>query len=274
MGNASTQPETLTNTGGSNLTISQASAGAAGFSTTGLNVPLTLTPEQSVSFSVTYTPQSAGTTSGSLTVVSDASNPNVTVSLSGTGTANGQLSVTPTSHNFGNVVVGTTLSTTATLTAAGSSVVVSGASMSTSEFSLSGLSFPFTLAAGQSTSFSIIFTPQASGTATATASFASNATNSPAVATLTGTGSAPPQHQVDLSWDPSNSGGVVGYNVYRGANTGGPYSKINPVLAASTAYTDNSVTAGQSYYYVTTAVDTSGLESSYSNEVPATVPTP
>lgn len=274
VGNVSTQFETLTNTGGSNLTISQASLSAAGFSTTGLNLPLTLTPEQSVSFSVTYTPLSASSTTGSLSIVSDSSNPNVGVSLSGTGTASGQLSVTPTSDNFGNVVVGTAQSTMATLTAAGSSVIVSGASVSTSEFSLSGLSFPFTLAAGQSTSFSITFTPQASGTATATASFASNAANSPAVAALTGTGSAPPQHQVDLSWNPSNSGGVVGYNVYRGAKTGGPYSKINPVLDASNAYSDSSVTAGQSYYYVTTAVDTSGMESSYSNEVPATVPTP
>jgi len=274
VGNASTQPETLTNTGGSNLTISQATTSGSGFSTTGLSLPLILTPEQSVSFNVIYTPPSAGSVTGSLSIVSNASNSNVTVSLSGTGTASGQLSVTPTSHNFGNVVVGASQSTTASLTATGSSVIVSGASMSTSEFSLSGLSFPFTLAAGQSTSFSITFTPQASGTATATASFNSNAANSPAIASLTGTGSAPPQHQVDLSWNPSNSQGITGYNVYRGSKTGGPYSKINPVLNASTAYTDNSVTAGQSYYYVTTAVDTAGVESAYSNEVPATVPTP
>jgi hypothetical protein len=274
VGNASTQPETLTNTGGSNLTISQASASSAGFSITGLTLPLTLTPEQSVSFSVIYTPQSAGTATGSLSIISNASNSNVTVSLSGTGTASGQLSVTPTSHNFGTVVVGTSLSTTASLTASGSSVTVSGASVSTSEFSLSGLTFPFTLAAGQSTSFSITFTPQASGAATSTASFISNAANSPAVASLSGTGSAPPQHQVDLSWNPSNSQGISGYNVYRGSKTGGPYSKVNPVLDAVTGYTDSSVTAGQSYYYVTTAVDTAGVESSYSNEVPAAVPTP
>ncbi len=274
VGNASTQPETLTNTGGSNLTISQASASGAGFSTTGLTLPLTLTPEQSVSFSVIYTPQSAGSATGSLSIISNASNSNVTISLSGTGTASGQLSVTPSSHNFGSVVVGTSLSTTASLTASGSSVTVSGASVSTSEFSLSGLTFPFTLAAGQSTSFSMTFTPQASGAATASASFISNATNSPAVASLSGTGSAPPQHQVDLSWNPSNSQGIIGYNVYRGSKTGGPYSKLNPVLDAVTGYTDSSVTAGQSYYYVTTAVDTAGVESSYSNEVPAAVPTP
>jgi fibronectin type 3 domain-containing protein len=79
---------------------------------------------------------------------------------------------------------------------------------------------------------------------------------------------------VDLSWNASTSPGITGYNVYRGAKTGGPYSKINSILNAGTAYTDNAITAGQSYYYVTSAVDTAGMESSYSNEVPATIPTP
>jgi fibronectin type 3 domain-containing protein len=79
---------------------------------------------------------------------------------------------------------------------------------------------------------------------------------------------------VDLSWDASSSTGITGYNLYRGSKTGGPYSKINSVLDAATAYTDNSVTAGLTYYYVTTALDTAGMESSYSNEVPATIPTP
>jgi hypothetical protein len=274
VGKVSSQPETLTNTGGSNLTISQANASGSGLSITGLNLPLTLTPEQSVSFSVIYTPASAGSSSGSLSVVSNASNANLTVSLSGTGTSSGQLAITPTSHSFGTVVVGTNQSTSATLSATGSSVTVSGASITTSEFSIGGLTFPLTLAAGQSASFSITFTPQASGAATAIASFTSNASNSPAAASLTGTGSVPPSHQVDLSWNASTSPGITGYNVYRGTTTGGPYSKINSILNAGTAYTDNAISAGQSYYYVTSAVDTSGLESSYSNEVPATIPTP
>jgi fibronectin type 3 domain-containing protein len=77
-----------------------------------------------------------------------------------------------------------------------------------------------------------------------------------------------------LSWDASSSSGITGYNVYRGSVSSGPYTKINSVLDATTAYTDSSVTAGLTYYYVTTAVDTAGLESSYSNVVPATIPTP
>jgi hypothetical protein len=88
-----------------------------------------------------------------------------------------------------------------------------------------------------------------------------------------GTGLAPPQHQVSLSWNASGSG-VIGYNVYRGTQSGGPYNKINPTLDANTAFADLAVSAGQTYYYVTTAVNGSGLESGYSNEVQAPVPTP
>jgi len=67
---------------------------------------------------------------------------------------------------------------------------------------------------------------------------------------------------------------VNGYNVYRSGKSGGPYTKINSPLDLSTIYTDTTVLAGQTYYYVTTAVDSDGTESTYSNEVPAAIPTP
>jgi fibronectin type 3 domain-containing protein len=66
----------------------------------------------------------------------------------------------------------------------------------------------------------------------------------------------------------------VGYNIYRGAVSGGPYSMINTSLDASTAFTDNNVTAGQTYHYVVTAVDASSNESGYSNQTTAVIPTP
>jgi len=67
---------------------------------------------------------------------------------------------------------------------------------------------------------------------------------------------------------------VVGYNIYRSGTSDGPYAKINSALNATTAYTDNTVQAGVTYYYVTTAVDASGVESVYSNQAPAVVPSP
>jgi hypothetical protein len=90
-------------------------------------------------------------------------------------------------------------------------------------------------------------------------------------ATGQSSGLAPPHHQVSLSWDASPS--VNGYNIYRSTQLGGPFTKINPVMDVNTNFADLSIAAGQTYYYVITAVR-SGLESGYSNEVQASVPSP
>ena len=98
-----------------------------------------------------------------------------------------------------------------------------------------------------------------------------------ATASVTVTAASMPttQHIVDLGWNNSSSGNISGYNVYRGTNSSGPYGKINGVgLIASTLYTDASVKSGQTYYYVVTAVDSSGAESGYSNVSQVVVPSP
>jgi len=80
------------------------------------------------------------------------------------------------------------------------------------------------------------------------------------------------RHHVDLMWNASASQDILGYNIYRGNKPGGPYRKINLVLNASTVYTDTSVTDGNTYYYVTTTVNSAKEESAYSNQTLATVP--
>jgi uncharacterized repeat protein (TIGR03803 family) len=77
---------------------------------------------------------------------------------------------------------------------------------------------------------------------------------------------------VNLSWNPSTSQNIVGYNVYRGTSPNGPYTKLNSSLDPNTEYTDSAVQAGHSYYYVTTAVNSQGDESEYSNQCEATIP--
>jgi Abnormal spindle-like microcephaly-assoc'd, ASPM-SPD-2-Hydin len=272
VGNNITQSETLTNSGDSSVSITQANLTGPAFSVSGLNLPLTLLPGQSFTFGVVFAPTSASGVTGTISVLSNASNSILTISLWGTGSGAGQLSLAAPTLDFGSVVVGTSTSLTGTLSAIGFSVTVSSATSSSSEYTLSGLSLPFTLAAGQSTPLTFTFTPQASGTDSARISFISNASNSPTVASLTGSGALSP-HSVNLSWSPSTSA-VVGYNIYRSGTSGGPYGKINSALHATTAYTDNTVAAGLTYYYVTTAVDASGGESVYSNQVQAVVPTP
>jgi hypothetical protein len=272
VGNSQSLSETLTNTGGASVTISQVTASGAGFSVSGLTLPMTLAGGQSYTFTATFAPATSGNASGSISVSSNASNSNLTIALSGTATAQGQLVVSPASVNFGNVVVGTSQTQSGTLSASAASVTVNSASSSNSQFVLGGISFPLTLAVGQSASFTVIFTPQSTGALSGSISFASNATNSPTAEIVSGTGVNPPQHSVALSWNASTSV-VIGYNVYRGLTSGGPYTNIDS-LDTTTSYTDSTVQAGQTYYYVTTAVDSSGNESAYSNQVSASIPTP
>lgn len=266
--------ETLTNIGGSAVTISAANVSGAGFAVSGLSLPETLSPKQSLTFTVTFAPASATSASGMLTVVSSAANSPLNIVLSGSEAAQGQLSVSPASLSFGDVAVGADGVLNGTLGATGASVTISGASTGSSEFVLSGISLPTTLAAGQTASFTVTFTPAMAGASSSQLSFASDAENSPAAQALTGTGAAAPQHSVALNWDPSAGSGVVGYNVYRGGAPTGHYSKINPALDPVTTYTDYSVAAGQTYYYVTTAVDEHGRESRYSNQTKAVIPSP
>jgi hypothetical protein len=276
VGNNQQLSETLTNSGGVNVHISQATVAGTGFSMSGLTPPLLLTPGQHYTFSVTFTPPSPGNDSGNVSIVSDASNPNLTIPLSGTGTPvpQGQLAVAPTNMDFGNVIVGTNAQQTGTLSATGASVIVYSDIVNDSAFALSGLSsFPITIPAGQHVQFTVTFTPPGTGVASGNVSFTSNASNSPTIESLTGTGTPPPQHSVNLSWTASISN-VIGYNIYRGVKSGGPYSKINSVLNASTLYSDTSVADGQTYYYVTTAVNSSSEESAYSNQTTAVIPPP
>ena len=79
-------------------------------------------------------------------------------------------------------------------------------------------------------------------------------------------------HSVNLSWNASTSQHITGYNIYRGANANGPYTKINSSLDPNTSYADGTVQDGQTYYYVTTAVDAQGAESQYSNQAEAVIP--
>ena len=65
---------------------------------------------------------------------------------------------------------------------------------------------------------------------------------------------------------------IAGYNVYRSRVPGGPYRKINPKLDHKTFFKDYGVTQGRRYYYVTTAVNSRGRESRYSNEANVDIP--
>ena len=205
VGNSLTQTVALTNSGSAALTVSGAVVSGGAYSINGLSLPRSLAVGETASFGVTFSPQSAGTVTDSLLLSTDASNSPVTMPLTGTGTVlTGALSLTPGSLNFGDILVGTADTQVVTLTNTGNADVTITDSILTGGigFSTSQLSLPLTLAAGQSISFSVTFSPSAAGFVTGSVSFISDAANSPTTFSLSGTGlSAPTPGQ--LSLDPS-----------------------------------------------------------------------
>jgi hypothetical protein len=183
------------------------------------------------------------------------------------------LNANKTTLAFGNVNIGSNSILGVILTNAGNSnVTVSNVSISGAGYTANGVSMGQILTPGQTATLNVTFTPATAVTVPGSVTVTSNATNSPATVTLSGTGVTPVPHSVTLNWTASTST-VSGYNVYVSPVSGGPtYTKINSTLVTTTQYTDSNVLSGQTYFYVVTAVDSSNVESLHSNEVPATIP--
>lgn len=179
-----------------------------------------------------------------------------------------QLTVSPPALSFGSIGVGNSKTLTGTLKASRGTVNISTAEWSGPGYALSGISFPLSIAEGHSIPFKVTFTPSASGAANGKLTFITDATVSPSSQTLSGTGAV---HLISLTWQPSSSA-VIGYNVYRGTQSGGPYSRVNSHLISSRTYEDDGVQSGLTYFYVLRAVSFDSTESQASNQAAATVP--
>jgi hypothetical protein len=115
--------------------------------------------------------------------------------------------------------------------------------------------------------------PTATGTSTFTVQVAdSSSPAKTATASLSISVTAGTAHSVYLTIGASSSPGVTGYNIYRSNVSGTGYLKITPTPITSLNYSDATVDNGQTYYYVATAVDGSGDESGYSDEVQMVIP--
>lgn len=274
VGTSVSQPIIVTNSGTAALTITQASVTGEEFSLTGASFPLTIGVGQQATVTINFSPVSAGNSSGSISLTSNASSTPVTVNLSGTGAAaTHMLGGSTASLNFGNVNDGTSASQTVTLTNNGNSnVVISGVTTTGAGFTAGGVSAGMTLTPNQAATVSVTFEPTSPGAVSGNVTVASSATNSPISVSLSGTGVQSASSTVLLSWAASTSPGVVGYNVYRGTAPGS-YSRISSSVSGTT-YTDSTVQSGQNltYYYVVTAVNSSGEESTDSNQASVTVP--
>jgi hypothetical protein len=272
VGQASSKLVTITNRGSTSLTVLSAASTGAEFGLNGLDLPLTLGAGESFTFSVTFMPQKSGPVDGSMSIVSEAPTQTLAIPLAGTGRVAGQLQVGPATIDFGDESVESTATQRGQLTASGTGVTVSSATISGENFRLGGMSFPVTIPAGRSVPFTVTFVPRDSSSSSAILSFASDAKNSPTERDVAVRILSPAQHKVQLSWKASTSKHILGYNVYRGNRSGGPYKKINTVLDPKTRFTDLTVTGGKKYYYVATAVNSRKRESAHSKQIRVVIP--
>ena len=73
--------------------------------------------------------------------------------------------------------------------------------------------------------------------------------------------------EVNLTWDASEAADLAGYYIYRSREPGAGYERLHAEPLQVQNFTDRQVEPGAPYRYVVTAVDTSGNESGYSNQV-------
>ena len=208
VGQSAAKAVTLTNSGGTSVTVSQASVSSGAFSISGLTLPVTIDAGQSAAFNVVFAPKSAGAVSGNVTIngvsslsakskkntskANDTAPASVAFTVSGDGITPGQLTAAPSSVSFGNVTTGSTQSQTVTLTnSGGTSASITQASVTGAGLSVSGLTLPLSLGAGQSASFQLAFSPTSAGTVSGGLTITSTANNANLSIAVTGTAVAP-----------------------------------------------------------------------------------
>jgi Abnormal spindle-like microcephaly-assoc'd, ASPM-SPD-2-Hydin len=183
----------------------------------------------------------------------------------------GKLSSTALSLNFGNLNIGSTTSQMVTLSDSGTgNVIISNVSILGAGISLSGVYVGLVLTPGEQVPVSVTFAPASTVGVSGSITVTSNAANSPMSIAVSGTGLQLTAHSADLAWNASS--GAVGYNVYRGTVSGGPYASLTGNPVTTTSFVDANVQVGQTYYYVVTSLNSNGVESAFSNQATATIP--
>ena len=247
---------TITNNQAVALTIKSITSSLGDYSTTTTCplTPSTLAASGSCTVSVFFTPATAGSRPGTLTISDNASN-SPTVALTGTGVI--AASTSPTSLSFASQALGTTSAAkTVTLTNNQSaSLTISSVTSSVADFGVSS-ACPSTLAGGANCKVSVTFSPKATGTRSGTLSFSDSANNSPQTVSLSGTGAA--ANLVSIAVSPTPASIALG-TTQQFAATGTCSDGTTKTLTSSVKWTSSASTVA--------SVNTSGLATSVAQGV-------
>jgi hypothetical protein len=256
--NPSAQAIAISNVGGGTLTWS-ASDNAAWLSLS----PVSGTNSGTVSTSVNLTGLAAGTYNATITVTATGATAKpipVTLTLTA-ATSSGTIGFSPTSLTFTGTVGGTN--------PAAKTISISNTGGGTLSWAASDNAAWFTLSPASGTvTASVNTSGLAAGTYTATITVtASGSTNSPQQIPVSLTLSVTAANTATLAWNASTESDLAGYKVYRGTGSGTFGAPLTTLPKTTTSYTATGLQNGTTYFFVITAYDNSGNESTYSNEV-------
>jgi hypothetical protein len=261
---------------GSPLTISGTATDAGGGVVGGVEVSLdggtTWHPATGrATWTYTWTP----TTAGSATIKSRAADDsgNLETPSAGVTITVGSSDTTPPTVTITAPASGATVSGTAVTVSANASdnvgvtsvqFLLDGASLGAADTAAPySITWNTTTVANGAHTLSARASDAAGNTTTATnvSVTVSNADTTPP-AQPTGLSATPSASQIALDWADNTESDLAGYNVYRAASAGGPFTKLNSALLTVSAYNDTTAPVGVTSFYRITAVDTSSNESS------------
>jgi hypothetical protein len=186
------QTITLTNTGTVPLNVPSVVV-SSNFAETNTCTAAAIAVGGTCTINVMFSPTAATTYAGTVTIADNAPGSPQVVMLTGTGTsaAGPTLTIAPTSLTFASQAVGTTSAPqTVMVSNTGTTLITFTAIETSGDFSGATLAQCPSLAGGASCSFAIVFTPTATGARTGAIAFTDNATGSPQMVALAGTGVA------------------------------------------------------------------------------------
>jgi len=209
---------TLTSSGTAPVTISSSTIAGKRFQISSVAYPAgitgwpaTLNPGQQVVLSIAFSPDSVDSFTGDLALATNASGGTANVPLSGTGDAvpAPNLTLSTTSINFGQTLIGSKVSRTLTLTSTGSAPLdINTITVSDAQFSVATPSLPATLQPKQQLSLTVTFDPTTVGSDSGTLTVGSNDASGPATVSLGGSGTANKTSQLTVSPTAVNFGNV------------------------------------------------------------------
>jgi len=280
VGQSSTQSVTVGNSGNMNLSVSAVAVSGTGFSLSGFSAPATIAPNQTATFNVQFAPTTTNGGTGSVLFTDNGQNGSQSFSMTGSAVAaGGTLGANPGSFNFNSVAVGSSSTQAITLTNSGASTItINSVTASGSGYSQTGIAAQQTIAAGASATMTARFAPTTTGNATGSISINSNATNSPLVVSLSGTGiqGALSANPASISFGSILIGNSSSVNVTL-TNSGTASLTINGASASGTGFSmsalaSQTLTAGQTATFTATFAPTASGNASGTVSVTSSAP--